>query len=604
MHCPQCGTKAEPGAVTCAACDTALPLPPARQAGSKVARTMLGVNAADLLPQRPAEAAAGPAPAPAEGAPRPAAPPAVARTIVGMPAAALPVRPSEPELVGGGTVIGVPPAGQGPSPAPPTGASPANRTLLGVARPGIAPLRPGELPEDDDEAPAPPVETASNELGATFGPGELPNLPEAPAARSPAQNKLARRRIVLPPVKPQKPGGSRSGLRRALPVVVAAAALAIFAVLFAVFWRSAPPLSARVRADENGHDAIEIECPSCPEGTKIQIGTASGTIARKTALVPLAAPLALGENRLKVTLDRPSGRDETVAVTVNVGYRLRPDLSALQNDKPTLQIVVEAVSGTEVMVEGKPVAPGAGPAVHAIDVAADCTGSSDEPATLRRRVPFSVKTPDGATETGNVDVAVGIVPLRLDAPGPHIVIDGETFVLAGRTMKGAEVLAAGRPIQLRPDGTFSQRMSVSSVGATKIEIRARAPGMAPRIVPIAVRRVDKLETAAREFMAEKPLRYADFLRGAEADIGKPVVVSGAVIDGRVQNHQTTFLLDVPNSEGCPNKECRTVLVQGSENPAQSGDVLTAYGYIGKPFTGPSGIPTPHIEVAFTLKKAR
>src|SRR5262249_60293277 len=82
-------------------------------------------------------------------------------------------------------------------------------------------------------------------------------------------------------------------------------------------------------------------------------------------------------------------------------------------------------------------------------------------------------------------------------PPPHVITDGPSFVLAGQPIKGAEVLAAGRPITVHPDGSFAQVMNVSSVGATQIEVRAKMPGMAPRLTQIKVRRVESLEKAAR-----------------------------------------------------------------------------------------------------------
>jgi hypothetical protein len=630
-HCPQCGTKAEPGAEACAVCGSPLAITPQRAGGPPLSlRTMVGVAAADLLPK--SREGTGPTPGEAAAA---HTPPATSRTIVGMPAAA--ILASAPEAAPRSspeaqrTLLGVNTSEDAPplplssrDPAPPVvEPPPPDRTLLGVARPGIAPTSPGalvgkdELPkivaprrERERERQRERERERERELGDTYGPDEMPVSEPAPSQRSPGRERLAKRRVVLPPLQGRQGragAGKRSGFRRAVPVLVTAGACAVAAVLFAVFWRSAPPLTARVRAGADGREALEIECPSCPEGTKVTVGSTSATVAKHVALVPLAVPLALGENRLKVAVDRPgSGRDETMGISVQVSYRLRPDLTALTGERPTVQVVVEASSGTEVEVGGKPVSFKDGPAVHAVDVTADCTGSSDEPATLERRIPYSVKSPEGTTETGVVDVAVGIVPLRIDAPGPSVIIEGETFVLSGRTMKGAEVLAAGRPIPVGGDGTFAQRMGVSSVGATAIEVRAKVAGMAPRIVPIAVRRVEKLEAAAKEMLEGKPLGYAGLAGATEADAGRAVVVSGEVVEARSQNHQTVFLLDVPVAQGCPSKAspCRVRLVHGFDKPAKPGDLLTAYGQLGRPFSVPGAGTVPEVIVAFTLPGLR
>ncbi|MDI1450271.1 zinc ribbon domain-containing protein [Polyangium sp. 6x1] len=606
MHCPECGTKRSPGAATCGGCGFALATLDPAQKGGATARTMVGVSLSDLAkgpnasteidPDAPTLVRPGP-----NGPAKPVVPPPPEnRTIVGMPAAALPTgaKPAQ-------TLLGVaaPNAGAPAVKAPP----PAEGTLLGVARPGIAPLRASE-PRAEPE-PRGREREMPHELGATLVPEAMDRLRGKPPRPS-SREKLARKRLVLPPVLPRGEvprERSRKNRRRALPVIITAGLLVVFAGVFALFYTSPPPLTASVKATPEGREAVAIECPSCPDGTKVQIGAASADVKKQSALVTLPAPLALGENRLKVSIDRPgSGRDESVGVTVHVSYRLRPDLTGLANDKPSVHVAVEAVGGTEITIDGKPAAVKDGPAVHVIDVASDCTGPADEPATLKRRVPYVVKTEGGTREEGAVDVAVGIVPLHIDAPGPRVIVDGETFVLAGRTMKGAEVLAAGKPIQVAADGSFAQRMSVSSVGSTNIEVRAKAPGMAPRLVPIAVRRVEKLAAAAQEFMADKPLGFAAFAAAQASDVGKPAVVSGEIVEARTQNHQTIFLLDVAAKEGCPKGQgpCRVRLVHGFPNPSKAGDVITAYGQLGKPFSAPGTSVVPEIQVAFTMPGER
>lgn len=613
MHCPECGTKASPGAANCGVCGFVLATLATAQKGAATARTMMGVSLSDLAkgpnaglevdPDAPTLVKTG-----SKGPSKPVAPPPPeSRTLVGMPALA-PSTGAKPAPAQ--TLLGVAaPNAASPGATPAVKAPPpAEGTLLGVARPGIAPLRASE-PVAGDASPSREREMP-HELGATMMPEEMERH-RGGNPRPSARDKLARKRLVLPPMQPR--GGEvvrervRKNRRRALPVIITAGVLVVFAVAFTLLYSSPPPLTARVKATPEGREAVEIECTSCPDGTKVQIGAASADVKKHTALVTLPAPLALGENRLKVSLDRPgSGRDESVGVTVHVSYRLRPDLTGLANEKPSVHVAVEAVGGTEITIDGKPAAVKDGPAVHVIDVAADCTGPADEPATLKRRVPYVVQTEGGTREEGAVDVAVGIVPLHIDAPGPRVIVEGETFVLAGRTMKGAEVLAAGKPIQVSADGSFAQRMSVSSVGSTNIEVRAKAPGMAPRIVPIAVRRVEKLAAAAQEFMADKPLGYAAFASAQASDVGKAAVVSGEIVEARTQNHQTIFVLDVPAKEGCPKGQgpCRVRLVHGFPNPAKAGDVITAYGQIGKPFSAPGSGVVPEIQVAFTMPGER
>lgn len=582
VHCPECGIKSNPGAAACAACGHLLPVvaDDATKSALLVGRTMVGVAAPG--------AGAPPVPAPLpEDLPTIVSP----QTKAARAAAQL--------------------AGANADPAVRVPAK-VQQTMLG----GVVPAEPKQRSSSPVRPDAP--REMPHELGATLVP--QPSRPLRKANRIGAErlepdallvnrDKLARRRVVLPPVRSREEMArlaAQKRRRKTLQFIVAILSLAVFVLVLAIFWSSPATLSARVRVTPDGHEAVEITCPSCPDGTKVIIGDATAMMTSRLAQLPLVAPLSLGENHLKVTLDRPaSGRDETVGVSVHVGYRLRPDLSMLNADKPTLHVAIEAQKGTEITLDGQSVKLEDGPKAHAIDVSKDCTGSSDEPAMLRKRLVYSVKSPDGVRDEGAVDIAVAIVSLRIDAPGPRVVTESDTFVLSGHTMKGAEVLVAGRPIQVSADGAFAQRMSVSSIGATNIEVRAKIPGMAPRIVPIAVQRVERLELAAKEFEKEKPVGYTTVALASASDEGRPVIVAGQIAEVRPQSHQTVYLLDVSAKEGCPKSRetCRVRLVQGAASVAKVGDSITAYGQIGRPSSTTGGVLVPEIHVAFTLPGA-
>ncbi|WP_165374343.1 MULTISPECIES: zinc ribbon domain-containing protein [Sorangium] len=668
MHCPHCGKPIPEGANVCPHCGAAL-APPGGAAGylKPAARTMVGVALPDLLrqgssaPADPGGAGHGKAALP----PVAGAPGAASRTIVGMPAAVLGSAPgrADPRLSGGTLAVGTPgaaaprarfdasappgapvhaapgapvypppgaPVHAAPGaqlldhtvplapglaargPAPPPGAS---RTLVGVARPGIAPLAPGA---PADPAPDPDLEARyqpAGELGATIAPMRF----RAPELRNPVLMRPHRLKQRLAPAPPQRRARSS---RRAVVVVAAGGVLALGAVLFALLWPSAPPVTARARADAGGREVIELRCDSCPDGTAVSIGEGRATIAGRVAQIPLASPLSVGENHMKVAIDRPGrGRDETVGVSIHVAYRIRPDLGTLQGERPSIQVVVEASKGTQVTLDGKEVALASGRAIESIDVIEAVTGLSDETKTLSRQVPYTVAPPDGPREQGVVSVAVGIVPLGIEAPGPSVVIDKESFVLAGRTARGAQLFAGAHPITVRPDGTFAHVMNVSSVGATQFEVRAKMQGMAPRIAKIAVRRVDRLETAAKEFAGRNPIGYVELAAGGKDVIGKPIALTGEVLEARRQGYSTLILLSMPRTSGCKQagaaaasagpgaaarspETCKVRLVHGADNPAQRGDVLTAYGSVAPPFVAPGGAEIPEVWVEFTVKGAR
>src|SRR5690606_19646371 len=107
---------------------------------------------------------------------------------------------------------------------------------------------------------------------------------------------------------------------------------------------------------------------------------------------PLPAPLSIGDNDLELRIDRPApGRDETVTIHVPVAYRVRADLSTLTASPPVVTVRVEALPGTEVAIEGQPVALDAsGKGAHAIDVSAEVEGPSDDVKANDRKIAFTI----------------------------------------------------------------------------------------------------------------------------------------------------------------------------------------------------------------------
>ncbi len=650
-HCPQCGEVTPEGARACPFCGTLLAAPagarPAAGPQAGASRTIVGVSVREMLPGLNARTqVAGSLPA------QPKIPSKVNMTMMGAPAqdraAVQPQGGSPPANRAGAQPVGRTIVGMAASSlglgnagrearaavqAPPAGAPRQNvaGTLVGVARPGIAPLAPGhDAPpapaEDPGHAgspvgqPAPPGYEPARELGATMGPGAMPELMAA-QVREHERDWRRRRILAQGPAVPRPRGAAAKPVnadderasRRALVVALTAGGLALSAVLVALFWPSPPPLTGRPRADSTGKEGVELVCKSCPDGTKLSISGATAMTTGGVALVPLPTALLVGDNRLKVDIDRPgNGRDETVSLSVNVAYRIRPDLATLQSEKPAFQILAEVASGTAVTIDGRKMALAGGRGVDNVDVTEVCTGLSNDVKTLSRQIPYLVTPESGAPEQGVVNVSIGIVPLHLDAPVaiaspvPHVITEGPSFLLAGWTMKGAELFAAGRPIPVLPDGSFAQVMNVSSVGATQIEVRARMPGMAPRLTQIKVRRVDSLEKVARELATtEPPLPFAQLAADIPAAAGKAVALAGEVSETKKQGHETVMLLDVSAASGCTRAAaggaCTVRLVQAGESAAQRGDALRVYGHVARAFAVPGRADIPEIEVDFTLK---
>jgi len=115
------------------------------------------------------------------------------------------------------------------------------------------------------------------------------------------------------------------------------------------------------RVTPEGTDVLHLTCDpaSCADGTVAQFDGASATLrGRRRANLPARATAATSAiTRSRSRIDRPGlGRDELVSLVVPVGYRVRADVSPMNGTHPSILIHVEALSGSDVRVDGKPVA--------------------------------------------------------------------------------------------------------------------------------------------------------------------------------------------------------------------------------------------------------
>ncbi len=347
---------------------------------------------------------------------------------------------------------------------PPAAGAPklaASKTMLGVAIPGIAPLRPGEGTH------------SAAAQGSTLRQREpLPRGVDAPLPRVlPAPAPMAD--VPAPP----PPRIVRKGGVPLVAVALAAGALVVIGgAAIAYFWHGAPPISALPRVTPEGTDVLHLSCDaaSCKDGTVVTIGGASATFAAGAADLPLAQSLHVGQNALSLHVDRPGmGRDEVVALSVPVAYRVRADVSAMNGPHPSILIHVEALAGSEVRVADKAVtldASGAG--TYAIDEGAATEGPADESRVVSLDVPYTVASAGHAPEAGTVSARVAVAPLRVDAPGARAVVETDQVLLAGRAAKGATVTVDGAAAAVAADGTFEKSVPLSAPGEVSVEVRS------------------------------------------------------------------------------------------------------------------------------------
>jgi hypothetical protein len=574
--CFQCGYPLPENAKFCGQCGAVIQ--PNRKVPPAASRTLLAV------------------PPPGSSPPAPFVTPVSKRTMVGLPPV---VRDDAAKAATPG-----PPATHASAPAP---ASPARslprRTMLGVAMPGIAPLRAGDSgapPAAAVPAPAPPEEVPpvarndpSREYGATL---HIPAFFVPPPAPLPE-----------PPVPSRPRVAARRGAPLAVAALVAGGIALIGGAAIALLWRSAPPVTAQPRVGPDGADVLHLTCDpaSCKDGTVVSFHNAKATFARGEADLSLATPLHIGDNALGLSIDRPGmGRDETVKLVVPVAYRVRADVTTMDDLHPCITIRVEAPAGTDVRIDDKAVTlDAAGMGSYLIEEADATEGPADESRVVAIDTPYVVVPKGRSPERGTVSARIAVAPLRVDAPGTSAVIDEDSVLIAGRAAKGATVTVDGRPVAVTPEGAFETTIPVGSMGERTIDVRASAAALAPRTVHVAITRVPSLTETAKAFEDRGPVGYDEAMREiAAAKTGMPIVVEGDVVESRAAGHRTLILID--DHRGCAKGPCLARVVVGRDLTLARGDHVRAYGRVARAYRTPGAQTVPEVEAEFVLHPKR
>lgn len=549
------------------------------------------------------------APAPSPAAP-PAAPPHSPNAVAGgLRQTMIGIAPLGPS---GQAPAAVPPAPTAPSvadrgyPSPPPAPvaaptrslqggtlphiSPHQKTMMGVARPGIAPLNPGQ-PKAATAAPTSAPQVAPLPAPTTVGPvSRQPSSlrPLAPANRT-SRNE-AQPRQGIPAL--------------AAVAIIGAGGLFAAALVVWLFYRGHGSIEAQASALPDGSEQLELTCAACDDGTVARLDAANATFAAHRANLPLSRPLKVGENPMTMTLVSTHGKQSFVDISVPIAFRVRGDTSGLEAATPELRVLVNATAGSNVLVDGKPVTLNAdGEGRYAIDVSAEVTGLDPNVKPLERKVAYVVTPPNSVAQSGTVALQAGITPLVIDAPGPAVVLESSNFVLSGRTAKGGALTVSDRPITVDPSGRFAQMMNVSAPGETTITIRATSKDTAPRLFLLRVKRVDSLAKEAERVRQRATSSYAAIADQTEGKRGWAVALDGSAVDTRTDNYNTVIVMDVQG--GCAHGPCLARVTYGAPFSIARGDKFSAYGEVAGVVDGPrSGTRIPDIHADFLIKASK
>ncbi|HYJ10531.1 MAG TPA: hypothetical protein VEX18_16025, partial [Polyangiaceae bacterium] len=527
----------------------AVPEKPHGTAPLNLKGTMIGLAPPTFVPTQRTEA---PAPPPTSGDSQPpaASPPtrAFSGTMIGM---APPGMPSEPP-----PAAPAPPADAGGGGAPRLAS--AHKTMLGVARPGIAPLNPGQVKS------TPPPGPRAYSTVPSWPPPPAQALSDAPVSSRP---------------RPQR----RISITATLVMVVAAMLLATAVIAF-VMLRGRGSVSARASLDGKGREVLELSCAECLDGTKTWIDSSPVSFRNGKAALPLSTPLKVGENPLVIVLERPGRSREEIALSIPIEFRVRGSTDELAQESPKISVVASTLQGTKLEVDGKPVSPEPSGAMRFdYDVVGALTGPEPTVKTLERSVPYKATSASGNVQDGRVEIRIGITPLIVDAPGTSIVVGSPEVVLAGRTAPGAVLKIGTDSVSLDPEGRFVSKKALQP-GDNKFVVRSTLKDHAPRLVEVSVRRSDNLDRDATQARATAQTTYADVLKTGEGAIGRSVALEGELFDLRHDGYSSVLLVDV--RKGCRKGPCLAKVIYGVQTQLEKGRDIKAFGKVVRFVDGP------------------
>ena len=580
--CPMCGKPVKAGINFCGQC------------GYSLSGSVPPTNAAKPVSSRPPRRA-------------------FAGTMVGMPAVSAKAGVGAPQSEAPASSVAAghsEPAPSGPAPAEPgpSGKAPATSGKAGVPQRTVLGMPAVQAPSPTpNPTPSPTPEVAPSQPSGAPGVKSHRTMLGMPQATAPASAAQASRAAEVPgtanvaasaeplvdsgPVAP----APRSSSSWILWTLLALLLFVILAVIGGAAWlmlATAPEVSVSVVTTATG-DALRVEVPNASAEDRVRFGESERPVEVQSEGIgfvtfPLQSDdLHVGGNSLELVLTR-DGQSESVVTELQVAYRVRADLTGLVEAEPSIAIVVHAESGSEVLVEGSPVAlddEGRGQVRVAVAPA-----DTHDPFTKEFSYRVRASGADDVAE-GVVEVSLSRATLELDRPGAELITEERQLDIAGAAHPDAVVTVDGETVEL-VSGRFSTRIPLATVGTYNPAVIAREPSKAPRVVTPQIRRVEDLAKEAEAYEVDRTLNYARLLQNPSTFLGRRVSMEGRVYNVSVERGQSVLQLlvrDCPPTERCPlwvtypaataatvNDWVRVIGVIGGEQRfrSENGDVLT------------------------------
>lgn len=379
-------------------------------------------------------------------------------------------------------------------------------------------------------------------------------------------------------------------MRSRVPLYALLALLLLLGVAFAVYRLLTGKIEARVVLEGNLPELV-VSVPRVDDGVQVEVLARTAAVQNGEARVVLAHDsLQVGRNDITVRVE-----GEETKLVVELDHWVFRDDEALSLDPPRLGIVVRALRGRTVSVDGQLIAlSNQGEGRFSIAAAPDGTAADhtfvvrvlggEEPVESRVRAQaepavFELRQPPVEFVTDRASLSLD---LSVDLSAT-VDLDGSNLPL--------ELGRARTSLALPREGDFSYRIDVIQ------------PGRVRRRQALTLRRVANLAMASLSYEVDRTVRYEDLVAQADAHRGKRVELDGRVFNLRAEGGRTYLQLmaePCATSTGCP-----VWIEYPAATLARIGDAVHARGvYVGmqtyRDAASGASHSSPHIEAAFLV----
>jgi hypothetical protein len=290
--------------------------------------------------------------------------------------------------------------------------------------------------------------------------------------------------------------------------------------------------------------------PGAVAGTKLRFGGQEKPLEAGRATFALANDsLRVGKNVVLYDLIAPTGEIKSGRIGLAVDYRVTLDTGPLRAGKAAVDVVVAALPGSQVWLDGQPVTLDAqGRAVRS-----DPLELGAASGLIEHVVRYRVQPPAGDASVGELRTSIPVTMMEIDKPGAQVITDRDSVEIAGAVDKEATVTIDGQAVKVAA-GRFLHRYPLPQPGAYHPEVVASSDGKAPHAQKLEITRVADLAVAAKDFAYDATLTYAKIAQNPAIYRGQHVAFEGRVYNVNVEGGRSALQMlvrECPAGERCP-----------------------------------------------------